>query len=324
MAIDRKVLDIDPAKTADAIEAFIRETVGSTLRRKGIVIGVSGGIDSAVAAALSVRALGPERVYGMILPERDSSPDSRRIALQVIESLGIEHGEFEITPALETFGVYETRDEVVRGYFPELPDDYRFRLTLPQDLLDRDRISAYRLEVETAGGEIRSARLSRDDYLEMMAANDIKQRLRMTRLYYEAERRYYIVCGTTNRAETAQGFFVKFGDGGVDIEPLADLYKSQVFVLGRHLDLPEDVLARTPSPDTYSLPVSDKDFYFCLSYDQVDLLLYALEHGGTVEEAAAALGLETEQATRAWKDLERKRAATEHLRSLPPSPDLGI
>ena len=146
----------------------------------------------------------------------------------------------------------------------------------------------------------------------------------MTQLYYEAERRYFIVCGTTNRAETAQGFFVKFGDGGVDIEPLTDLYKSQVFEIGRHLGVPADVLARTPSPDTYSLPVSDKDFYFCLSYDQVDLLLYAMEHGHTVEEAAAALGLEAGQAARAWKDLERKREATKHLRSLPPVPDLGI
>ncbi|MBN1883932.1 MAG: NAD(+) synthase [Candidatus Krumholzibacteriota bacterium] len=324
MAIDAGVLRIDAAATAGKIEAFIRDAVKNTFRRKGIVIGVSGGIDSAVAAALSVRALGAERVHGVILPERDSSPDSRRFALQVIESLGIEHSEFEITAALETFGVYEKRDAVVRRYFPDVADGYRFRLVLPQDLLERDRISAYRLEVDGGDGGIRSARLSRDDYLEMMAANDIKQRLRMTQLYYEAERRYFIVCGTTNRAETAQGFFVKFGDGGVDIEPLTDLYKSQVFEIGRHLGVPADVLARTPSPDTYSLPVSDKDFYFCLSYDQVDLLLYAMEHGHTVEEAAAALGLEAGQAARAWKDLERKREATKHLRSLPPVPDLGI
>jgi NAD+ synthase len=191
-------------------------------------------------------------------------------------------------------------------------------------LLDRDRINAYRLDVQKDDGSVVNARLSHGDFLEMMASNDIKQRVRMTVLYYEAEKRNYIVCGTTNRAETAQGFFVKYGDGGVDIEPLTPLYKNQVYQLGRYLGVPEEILSRTPSPDTYSFEVSDKDFYFCLPYDTVDMILYAQEHSISKEETAGALGLEMEQIERAWKDLERKQLATKHLRDTPPVPDLGI
>ena len=155
----------------------------------------------------------------------------------------------------------------------------------------------------------------------MMAANDIKQRLRMTQLYYEAEKRHYIVCGTTNLSETIQGFFVKFGDGGVDIEPIAYLYKKQVFDLGRYLGTPKEVLERTPSPDTYSFPVSDKDFYFCMPYDVLDYIIYGVENNVPQKEVADVLGLKPEQVERAWNDVVRKREATRHLRELPPAPE---
>lgn len=324
MALHPDVMKIDAEKVSAQIEAFLRDQVKGYFRRRGIVIGLSGGIDSAVAGALSVRALGAGRVFGVLLPERDSSPKSREFGRKSVESLGIEYKEVEITPMLESFGVYEKRDAIVKKYFPDLGGDYTFRLTLPQDLLDRDRINAYALEVRKEDGSVVNARLSHGDYLEMMAANDIKQRTRMTVLYHEAERRNYVVCGTTNFAETAQGFFVKFGDGGVDIEPLTPLYKNQVYQLGRYLGVPEEILARTPSPDTYSFEVSDKDFYFCLPYDSVDMILYAQEHSISKEETARALGLEMQQLERAWKDLERKREATRHLRSLPPVPDLSL
>ncbi|HSG27768.1 MAG TPA: NAD(+) synthase, partial [Candidatus Krumholzibacterium sp.] len=180
------------------------------------------------------------------------------------------------------------------------------------------------LEVEKPGGEIESRRLTHGDYLKMMAANDIKQRVRMTQLYYEAEKRYYIVCGTTNLPETIQGFFVKFGDGGVDIEPLTDLYKTQVFKLGEYLGVPQEILDRTPSPDTYSLPVSDKDFYFCMPYVTLDLVMYAMLNNIPLEETARVVGLTTEQVQRAWNDLDRKMKATATLRQLPPAPELKI
>jgi NAD+ synthase len=323
MEFSGKVLDYDVADVADQLVEWIRDQVTGNFRKKGVVVGLSGGIDSAVAASLSVRAVGKERVFSLLLPEKDSNPVSREYGRMMAEQLGIECREFEITPVLDAFGVYEKRDAVVKKYFPAYSGE-KFRLTLPQDLLDKDRISVYRIEMEVEPGKIESKRLSRDDYLEMMAANDIKQRVRMTELYYEAERRACIVCGTTNLPETVQGFYVKFGDGGVDIEPLTDLYKTQIFRLGEYLGVPKEILERTPSPDTYSLPVSDQDFYFCMPYDKVDLILYAMKNGVPKEKVAGTLGLSIEQIDRAWRDLERKEEATRTLRELPPSPVLKM
>ena len=322
MAFSTDVLKIDPEKTAGTLVDFIRESVRTYYRRKGIVIGLSGGIDSSVSAALSVRALGRERVVGILLPEKDSNPVSREYGKLVADSLGIECHEVNLTPILETFRVYEKRDAIVRRLVPGVPEPFRFRLVLPQDLLDRDRLNVYRIEVLLPDGSIRSERVSATDYLELMAANDIKQRLRMTQLYYEAERRYYVVCGTTNYPEYIQGFFVKYGDGGVDIEPLTYLYKAQVFALGAHLGVPREVLERTPSPDTYSFPVSDADFYFCMPYTILDYVIYGVEHGVPHAEIAAALGLAPEQVARAAREFAKKRDATKPLREPTPAPKL--
>jgi NAD+ synthase len=322
MELSKDVLKIDAGKVADKLAGFIRDKVRNYFKRKGAVIGLSGGIDSAVAGALCVKALGKERVHGLILPERDSNPVSREYGILSAKSLGITWEEIDLTPILEVFGVYSRRDAIVRKYFPDLKRDYQFRIMLPQDMLDRDRINVYHLEVKDGDGSVKSARLSRDDYLGMIAANDIKQRTRMIQFYYAAEKRYSIVCGTTNLPETLQGFFVKYGDGGVDIEPLVPLYKDQVFQLARHLGVPKEIIDRTPSPDTYSYVVSDQEFYFCIPYDMIDLILYAMEHNLPKEEAAQSLGITMEQLNRAWRDIERKREATEPLRNLPPTPPM--
>jgi len=195
MEFSKDILKIDAEAVSNKLVDFIRDRLKNFFHRRGIVIGLSGGIDSAVAAALSVRAVGPKRVFGVLLPEKDSSPKSKNLGKLMAESLGIEYTETDITPMLEVFGVYSKREAIVKKYFPDLGDDYTFRLSLPQDLLERDRLNVYYLEVKRDGGEVMKVRLSHEDYLEMMAANDIKQRTRMIQLYYEAERRYYIVCG---------------------------------------------------------------------------------------------------------------------------------
>jgi len=319
MKLSQDVLKIDPEAISSRISKFIRNTVFNYYRRKGIVIGLSGGIDSSVSAALSVKAIGRDKVVGFLLPERDSNPVSREYGKLVADTLGIECFEVNLTTMLEAFGVYEKRDTIVNKLFPDLESSFKFRLVLPQDLLDRDRLNVYHIEVLLHDGSIMKKRLAHNDYLELMAANDIKQRLRMTQLYYEAERRYYIVCGTTNYPEVIQGFYVKYGDGGVDIEPLAYLYKSQVYDLARYLNLPQEVIDRIPSPDTYSFPVSDQDFYFCMPYEILDYVIYAAEHDVPRDELAKALGLKPDQVERAMRELLRKREATKTLREMPPA-----
>ena len=320
MAFSKDVLTIDPERISRDIEQFIRDSLSNFYRRKGIVIGLSGGLDSAVSAALSVRALGAERVVGLLLPETDSSPVSREYGARMASALGIECHEIDITPFLDSLRVYEKRDTVVKKLFPELRPPFKFRLVLPQNLLDEDRINAYHIEVLLEDGTVKTRRLPIGDYLELMAANDMKQRMRMIQLYYEAERRHYIVCGTTNLSEAIQGFFVKGGDGCVDIEPIAWLYKKQVYDLGRHLGVIEEILSRPPSPDTYSYAVTDKEFYFCMPYEVLDYILYGVQNDVPQSEVAAALGLTTEQVGRAWNDILRKREATRHLREMPPAP----
>ena len=318
MTLIKDALKINPEETSIVIEKLMIETLRDLYGKKGAIVGLSGGLDSAVASAVAVRAFGPKRVTGILLPEKDSSPKSREYGRILADSLNIECLEVNLTGVIEKFGVYEKQDAIVEKIFPDIKKPYKFRLVLPQDLLDRNRLNVYSIEVLLEDGTVRKERLAHNDYLEFMAANDIKQRARMVQLYYEAEKRHYIVCGTTNKSEMLQGFFVKYGDGGVDIEPLAHLYKVQVFELGEYLGIPEEILSRAPSPDTYSYEVSDKDFFFCLSYDVADTILYAIEHNISNEEIAPELNLSVEQVERARVDLTRKQKSARHSRIMPP------
>lgn len=318
MEFNPDILKIDCTKESRHIEEFIRKQVFEDFRSKGIVIGISGGIDSAVVAALSVRAIGEDKVIGLILPEKESNPISAQYAELLIDKLGIRKETVDITPMLENFGAYEKRGMIVRNNFPDFNSAWKFRLVMPQNLLEKDRFNISLLEVQAPEGNVKSKRLSKEDYLGMVAATDIKQRVRMIMLYYFAEKHNYIVAGTTNLPETLQGFFVKYGDGGVDIEPIAHLYKTQVFQLAEYLEIPREIIDRTPSPDTYSFVVSDKELYFCLPYETLDLLLYAKLNNVPRIQINNTLGLSDEQIDRAFRDFEAKQKATAHLRQLPP------
>ena len=318
MSFDENVLNIDCEREAGKVCAFIEEQV-LDWRRDGIVIGISGGIDSAVCSELCVKALGKDRVLGMILPEKESSLKSALYAEKHAKKMGIAYEIIDITPALEAFGTYARRDEVIKGIFPEYGEGCRSKITLPSGLLEKDAMSFFTLTIDDGAGNVKTARLKKDALNSIVAATDTKQRTRMMHLYYHAERMNRVVCGTTNRSETVQGFFVKYGDGGVDIEPIAHLYKTQVYALAEHLGVIREIRERDPSPDTFSYEVSDEEFFFRMPYGKLDLLLYAWENQVPVDEVCAAMGLEEGQVNRAFRDFKSKHRATEHLRAMPPS-----
>lgn len=319
MTFSKEVLSIDPEIEKDRIADFIRDATFKRFKRKGAVIGLSGGIDSALTAELCVRAMGKERVLALILPERESNPVSSEYGLKQAKKLGLETITVDITGNLVSMEIYEKRDSVIRKMFPEFDSTMKFHVTLPQDLLDEDRISFHSLVIEDQDGNRKSSRIAGKDWLQIAASQNVKQRVRMVQLYHHADKNNYIVAGTTNKTEALQGFFVKYGDGGVDIEPLAHLYKTQAFQLSRHLGVVEEIINRPPSPDTYSLPVSDKEFYFRMDYELLDLLLYAYENEVPMKQITSMLGLKEEQVNRVFRDFKAKERATWHLREMPPT-----
>jgi NAD+ synthase len=315
----KDILKVDPEPEAERICQFIREMTFGRFKRKGAAIGLSGGIDSAVVGELCVRALGKERVVGLLLPEKESNPLSLEYGLKQAEKMGIQTIQEDITEYLMPLRVYEKRDRIIRQLFPEFDDSHRFHVTLPQNLLEQDRLNYHSITIEDRAGKRQVRRLSGKEWLEISACQNVKQRLRMIRLYYHAEKNNYLVAGTTNKTEAEQGFFVKFGDGGVDIEPIAHLYKTQVYRLADGLGVIREIIDRPPSPDTYSLPVSDKEFYFCIDYGLLDLLLYAYENNVPRNDISKALNLDEQQIDRVFRDFKAKEQATWHLRAIAPS-----
>jgi NAD+ synthase len=319
MEFTKDILKINPERETERVCEFIKETIFRRFRRKGAVVGLSGGIDSATIAALCVRALGQDRVLGLLLPEKESNPISLEFGRKQAEEIGIPTMMVDITENLKSFGAYEKRNAVIRRLFPEISEVFRFHVTLPQNLLEKDRLNYHTLTVEDRDGTRQTKRISSGDWLEISACQNMKQRTRMIQLYYQAEKNNYIVAGTTNKTEVVQGFYVKGGDGGVDIEPIAHLYKTNVYQLARHLGVIEEIIHRAPSPDTYSLPVTDKEFYFCLDYELLDLLLYAYEQHVPPGITSDTLNLKEEQIERVFRDFRAKEQATWHLREMPPS-----
>ncbi|HET7365771.1 MAG TPA: NAD(+) synthase [Burkholderiales bacterium] len=308
------VLDIDCAAESARIAARLAEIVGRVLRRRGVVVAVSGGIDSSVCAALAAKAFGRERVLALLLPEHDSSSDSTRLGRLVAEHLGLEHHIEDIGPALEAIGCYRWRDEAIRRLFPAYGPGWRSKIIIAGA---QGGLTYFKLVVQSPAGEMREERMGAQECLQVVAATNFKQRLRKTLEYFHADRLNYAVIGTPNRLEYDQGFFVKNGDGSADVKPIAHLYKTQVYALARHLGLPAEVCNARPTTDTYSLPQGQDEFYFGLPWDKMDLALWGLNHGASAAVLGRAIGLPEAQAERVYADIRAKRRATTYLHLAP-------
>ncbi len=313
----RDVLSLDLEATAQRLTRELKEATLLRLRRRGLVVAVSGGIDSACVAALGVRALGKDRVHALLLPERDSSPESTALGEELCARLGISRTVHDIAPILEAAGCYRWRDDAVRSVFPGFQPGMRWKMVLGNESLAAGRISVFHVVVEQPGGGTRSVRLTPDAYLAILAATNFKQRTRKMLEYFHADRLVYAVAGTPNRLEYDQGFFVKLGDGAADVKPIARLYKTQVYALARHLGVPESICRRPPTTDTYSLPQGQDEFYFMLDHGRLDLLLWAKDHGVAPEEAAPVVDLSADHVRHVYQDIERKRRVAEY-RHAPP------
>jgi NAD+ synthase len=310
-----EILAIDCEVEADRIARRMVEIVGRELRRRGVVIALSGGVDSSVCAALAVRALGTSKIYGLMLPERDSSDNSLTRARQVTESFGIAYGVQDIAPTLEALGCYHWRDEAIRRVFPDYASDWKSKITIAGG---RDgTFNYFKLVVQSPGGELREARLPLREYLQIVAATSFKQRTRKMVEYFHADRLNYAVIGTPNRLEYDQGFFVKNGDGAADLKPIAHLYKTQVYALARHLGIPEEICNASPTTDTYSLQQGQDEFYFALPYDKMDVALWAHNNQVAAKELADYLGISPDQASFIYRDIESKRLTTRYLHAAP-------
>jgi NAD+ synthase len=295
----------------------LRADVAQKLQRRGGVVGISGGIDSSVVMALTSRALGPEKVLGVMLPERDSSDESRLLAEELAAKFGVKAIVEDITGALDGFDCYGRRDEAISNVMPGFdPEKDKSKIEIKQNI--GENIPAiFSITVIKPDGEVISKLLPAKEYLQIVAASNFKQRSRMSMLYYHAERLHYAVIGTPNKHEVEQGFFVKYGDGGADVMPIGHLFKTQVYQIARHLGVPEGIIARTPTTDTYTAEQTQEDFFYQLPFEVMDLIWYGWENGYPAAEVAPVMKKSVQEIENIYKSFDRKKKTTEYLRMKP-------
>jgi NAD+ synthase len=313
------------AEVIENIVTRLKDDILVRFRRNGAVIGISGGIDSSVCLALAVKAFGMEKVLGIMLPEKDSNPDSENLARELTGRFGVKAIKEEITDALSGFRCYERRDEAVKRVFPEYdPKTYKMKIGIRQSGLFSNLPPIFTLTIIDSSGNQQDKILPVNDYLQIVAASNFKQRTRMSMLYYHAEALHYAVIGTPNKHEQEQGFFVKYGDGAGDVMPIGNLYKTQVYQLAKHLGVPEEIISRTPTTDTYPAEQTQEEFFYQLPFDLMDRYWYGFENGYSASEVAAIMGEKPEKVEALFRNFERKRRTTEYLRMSPVRDYYGI
>ncbi len=306
-----EVLNMDLGAEVEKITTRLREILSRNLHRRGLVVAMSGGIDSSVSAALAVNALGSKKVFGLLLPEQDSSSNSLKRGKLLAEYLEIDYLVHDIAPTLYAIGCYQWRDEAIKKVFPDYSDGWKNKIVITGGT--EGQINHFNLVVQNSQEDIMEERLGLKEYLQIVAATNYKQRIRKTVEYFHADRLNYAVVGTPNRLEYDQGFFVKNGDGSADVKPIAHLYKSQVYALARHLGLPDELCNAIPTTDTYSLQQGQDEFYFALPYQKMDVALWGLNHDIPAQELAEFLDCSEEQAQWVYDDINAKRKATRYM-----------
>lgn len=317
MKFEYNSINIDSEGEVQRITAELRESLKTRLKKRGAVVGISGGIDSSVVLALAVKAFGPDKVIGIMMPEKDSTSDSLLLATILAEKYGIKTFLEEMSGALAGFGCYERRDEAVKRIFPQFDKGWKMKIVLPKGSDETRKLNIFYLTVISPDGEELTERLPLQEYLQIVAASNFKQRSRMAMLYYHAELNNYAVLGTGNKNEHEQGFFVKYGDGGADNKPIAHLFKTQVFQLAEYLDVPEEIRLRTPTTDTYSAEQTQEEFFYQVPFEIMDRVWFAMENNVSVEETASALNLTEAQVKNIWEGVQQKIKGTEYLRLEP-------
>ena len=307
-----QVLHIDTDKEIERITSTIRTILSSRLKRRGLVVALSGGIDSSVTVALAASAVGAERVLALLMPERQSSPDTLELSRRVAECCHVSYQHEDISGILDAVGFYRRYDDAVRQVISDYGEGWKSKIVIPNVLAGKG-FNLFSIVVQDPEGRENKARLPLDAYLAIVAATNFKQRIRKMMEYYFADRKHYAVAGTPNRLEFDQGFFVKLGDGAADVKPIAHLYKTQVYQLAAALGLPDDIIKRPPTTDTYSLSQGQDEFFFSLPYDKMDLCLYGKNHGVSPAEAAGVVGITPEQVQRVYDDIDTKRVTTRYL-----------
>ena len=318
-AFSKEILKIrDIESLVKHLSELLIEEIFRKYKRRGAVVGISGGIDSSVTMALAVKALGPDKVFGVMMPEKDSSPDSENLADKLAKKFGVEAVVENIRPALEGFKCYERRDEAIKRVFPEFnPLNDKSKIGINQSGLDQKLPPVFHLTIIHPGGEQKSKVIPVKEYLQIVAASNFKQRCRMSMVYYHAEQKHYVVLGTANKHEIDQGFFVKFGDGGSDLYPLANLYKTQVYELARYLGVTQEIINRTPTTDTYSAEQTQEESFYQLPFDVMDLMWYGFENGYEKAEVAKVMEKTVQEVEIIFENFARKKKTTEYLRANP-------
>jgi NAD+ synthase len=314
--LSKDVLKIDCEKVAMEIEEFVKNSVFNLLKKKGVVLGISGGIDSSVCCAICVNALGKERVFGIHMPEKESSEDTLKMSKIVTDFFEIDSVLEDITPILDSTGCYSRREEAIKKIIPEFTSQWKFKIVLPS-LLESDAYRIFYIVAKSPDEQIIKKRMSHKTYLEIVSATNFKQRIRKMIEYYHADRLNYADIGTPNRLEYDQGFFVKNGDGAADLKPIAHLYKTQIYQLAEYYKIPDVIINNPPTTDTYSMPQSQEEFYFAVPYDILDFCLYCLNNEISPVDVSEVIDLEVDQVKRIYNDIQNKRNSSKYLHSPP-------